>query len=782
MMASVPYSKLSELHARGEVSDGAFNMLSAMQSISDGFDKRIGTLREATTGNEATTLTELWNTRQGHYGMTRSYNGAYKVRLLDEEGELAGLGSGDTPLEAKQAAQQVIEQESRQTGQVLTDGGLVDDSLDPDVYRKMISQVKKPGFLKSRGSLLGYEYGKGDLTGPKLSEILEQNIRARENFIRDIALWEKIKPLENELRRTSPQDAQALRSYMERLGARRNLEPGSHNEGAFARAQNQIMDKALSVVGFSGGDSASKIVRATQRTLSDFQFNFVNIMQPVQNLVGLVQTLLPEVAFVTNVSPEVLARHYVSVPVYDGAKGLKGSLGYLSDLKVFGQAMGHIFSGNPEPELSELTREMVRRGVLAPRFAEEQFGSSGAIFKNWRSAFGDVKSFVKLMEAANQFMVGKSEEINRLATVSSAYQMGKLLNLGPEQMIHFTQEMIGKVNYGYGVADRAKVFTTPAGSLIGTFKNWQFHFMASMLKYSTNGRDALPSLMWQTAATGLFGGAVGMPFVMPVADGVSKFLTKRKAIENAYGAASAFGVPDKLVDGALYGLPGALGVSLSSSVSEPGSDPVRDASMIFSFVAADRMKALSQGVSDGIANYVTNGTSPFENDTVRNELMRAVAPRTIYRTMQVAQDSALRSLSTGNPILNNIGLGDRVLYASGFSPVALEKTYYAYNEIKDDEAAQKATVKNLGESLSHALESGDGVAANRVYVRGMALGIDGSRILRSAQSRAKGDTETQLEHAVKPKDRTGWEFAFPTEGGDDNATGASATPGLTFQP
>lgn len=749
----VPFDQVLAAGQRGIFSENTVNFLRAMQAVSDDFAGRVGKLQDVVQTNEAVKLTADFQARKGHYALTRDFPGAYRIFLNSADGDVVGIASGNSPLEAGQAAKVIIEEQAKR-GVVIHEGGLVDEALrNPEQLQALKSKVLRPGFLKNRGDLLGYDLQRGELTNAKLLDLVSRNLRRRENYVRNVVAHEKLAPVLAQLERTAPQDAIAL-------GKRLRILNG--DEGEFARVQNAVMDKALHAVGFGGKDTASKIVRETQKLLTDFQFNFGNLTQPILNMVGTLQTILPEVSYLVNASPETLARNYASMPLLDGVGNVKGTLGVLSEWKVFGNAFGYFGKNFKEldPAHQNLIKEMVRERVLAPHFAEESYGVNGALLRDPISAFKEGHSFLDLFRSANNLLISKSEELNRMLALNAAYEVAVLRGMNEGQMVHFTREFLAKTAFNYSTVDRATVFTTPLGSLAGTFKNWMFHYMANMVKYATSGKEGLPALFWQTASTAVIGGSAATPFLVPIADGASKFLTDNTFMQNLYQATGALGLDERVADGIMYGLPGSMGLSFSSQTASPGADPERDAQMIFSFAAADRVKALSAGVRDALVAYKTTGVSPWENETVRGELVKALAPRTIYRSMQLSQDLAIKSLTTGYDVTKPLGLGSALLYGAGFNPTELEKTYEVYNAIRDNQAAKKELVTSYGEALATAWESGDDRLANRIYARAQATGVDMSSVLRSAQARTARGEETQLEFQAKPEDRDEFGFAF----------------------
>lgn len=746
----VPVEQLDDMVSRGLLGQPVVDLLKTLQQYSDNLLADAEKLNLNVTNVRAEQLTGDFIGRKGHYSISRERPGAYRQFLNDDAGEIVGEVAADNPAALRDRIKEVIEDHAKRTGRQLYEGAFIDTALaDPGEVLKYQAAIRKPGFLNARGNLLGSELEGKALSTRDISRLIERNIKRRENFIRDIVIAEKMAPTLSQLDREAPNMAQFIRKRIA-------LYQG--DEGEFGRAQNRIMDQALAVVGLSGRDSASAIVRETQKVLSDFQFGFANLVNPLQNLMGILQTVLPEISFASRVS-QASAHNYVSLPVFDGANRLTGSISMLSDVKLFYSAMrnaGKSFD-QLDPEHQELIYQMMKERYLAPRFAEEQFGINGALLADPRKALESTESFVEFFGAANRVLVTKSEEFNRMIALNAAYEIAKMRGMNQAQMTIFTREFLSKTAFNYGTVDRATVFTTPIGSLLGTFKNWMFHYTANMIKYASGGKETLPAFFWQTGATALIGGAAATPFVVPLADGASKFLTNKPLIESLY--AGLGGDNEELADGILYGLPGMMGVSFSSQVASPGADPERDATMMFSLAMSDRMRSLGGAVKDGITAYAATGESPFTDDNVRDQLVRALAPRSIYRAMAAGENGAIRSMATGYDVAR-LGPGSSALYALGFNPTELEKTYAVYERVRGSQQRKKELTQEFGRTLAQAWEDGDTVLANRVFARAMAVGVDTSSVLRSARSRQERGEETQLEYTVTPEDQAAYGFMF----------------------
>lgn len=745
---ALPFEKMREFALGGHITPKAFEVLRGLEDISRANVAAFEKLKAEVGASAAQSLIGDFNARAGHYGLTRQRDGGFYALLDDARtGELVGVVAGGTSKEARDAAVRMIADQAKKFGRDLQLGGIGSDIFgDINQIEKFRAAVRRPGFIRNRGELIGYDLMKEGLDAETFAKLVERNLKARERLKTNVVLQEKLWPIMQQLRNEDPQLAIQVEKRL-------NILQG--DEGDFAKFQNAAVDKVLGPI--LGKDSASAIVRTAQQTLNAFQFGFGNLSHYVLNAVTMFQTTFPEAAFLLRTAGRDTS-NYITVPLMDGNNRIVDSVSVVSDVKLFRSALGMMFKNEKElpADFKQLMQEMIAQRLIAPKYAEEHFGSSGTIVKDLKGAFEDGRSFVRWAGAVNEIALAKSEEFNRLMGVSTAYQLAKMLGIDdPYRMARFTREFLSKTAFNYSTVDRPTIFTTPVGSLLGTFKTWSFHYMASMAKYAgaaQEGREMWAPLLWQTGATALLGGATATPFVLPMADAASRWLTDKSFMQNAY--TGLMGDNESLADMAMYGVPGVFGLSLAAQASSPGSDPVRDASMLASFAVFDRMRALGRAVGDGMTAYRATGVSPFEDDRTRDGLVRALAPRTVYRAMSAAEDNAIRSLNTGYRVLDEVSLGDSLLYSMGFNPVELDKTYTAYSEIRKDQQKRKNLTSEYGRQLAEAWENGDNTAATRVFTSAMATGIDTSSVLRSAKARMERQETTTLEFTIG-KDKSG---------------------------
>lgn len=765
----VPYEQMREFAHAGHITPNAYQVLTERETWSRGFVGEVEKLKAAVGSSNARALVEDFSARKGHYGLSEGRDGGFYQWIDDaRSGDPVGMVAGNTAKEARDKAVALVAKHAKTTGRDLILGGSGDEMLrNIDTMSKYRAAIHKPGFLRERGDFLGAEIGNGPLNAEKFTRLVETNVKKRERFKTNVVLQEK---LWSTMQAVKNEDQAVWNQLVKRVGG--ETEQGFHqgilggDEGAAARVQNAVADRLLGQV--LGKDSASTIVRNTQKLLNAFQFGFMNLSHYVTNATSMLQTTFPEAAFLMRTAGKDLS-NYHTVPVIDGNGKLVDGWGVVSDVKLFGSVLKRVFSPDgADPAWTGLKHEMMEQGIIAPRYAEAHVGATGTIVKDLKGAWTDGKSFVHWLSATNEIALAKSEEFNRVVGVAAAYEVAKMLHAAKPEMrmmdafrlARFTREFMSKTAFNYTTFDRPTVFTTPMGSLMGTFKTWMFHYMVNMAKYAGGGRETLAPLLWQTGATAALGGLAAAPLVQPAANAASKWLTDKTFMENFYNA-SAMSGHEQMADFIMYGFPGLFGLSIASQAASPGADPMRDASMLYSFAILDRMQAFGRTAHDAILAHKATGVNPLEDDNVRNGLIRALAPRTIYRSLAASEDHAIKSLNNGYRVMDNVSLGDALLYSFGFNPVELDKTYTAYNAIRKDQKQAKEMTVELGRQLGEAWENNDNEMPSRIFASAIAQGLDTGSVIRSAKARLERGQETQLEFTIgkdKSGDAASWDF------------------------
>jgi hypothetical protein len=238
---------------------------------------------------------------------------------------------------------------------------------------------------------------------------------------------------------------------------------------------------------------------------------------------------------------------------------------------------------------------------------DEYLGARGAEEKGLRSLKSS-EGFYNWLKAASSYLPGASEELSRNAAFTAGWITARDIRgvTDPDALYQFAKQFTERTSYLYSASDRPNFFNGPIGSSMGLFKNWMMNYMASMMEYTGAGlREGTWSpLMWQTIGTGITGGLAATPLYW-AANGASKMFADKSIMQMAYDDFTG-----QQADAVMFGLPAALtGVSLSSAMTSPGANPVRDAAQLFSLAIYDRAKYLYKAAGAGADVYALDGES-----------------------------------------------------------------------------------------------------------------------------------------------------------------------------
>jgi len=489
----------------------------------------------------------------------------------------------------------------------------------------------------------------------------------------------------------------------------------------------------------------------------NLQFGAMNLMYPISNALTFVQTVIPEAAFVLTGSGSSLAPTYSHFAV-GGTKGPMAGMGVLSPVKLMYQSMKELV--HPSEELTLAMRRAVNDRVIEPRNVEQYVGESATKVGDIRKLFsGDTKAkdfdFPEWLRATSEFLPAVSEGLSRshAFTVGHAVARDYLKRngqaLNPDEIYQFARQFTEKTMYLYSSADRPRVFTTPAGSAMGLFKNWLFHYMASMGEYTAEGftKNNWTPLLWQTTGTAALGGLSATP-ISWAADGFSRMWNNKTLLQWSYDQFGEGG------DAIMLGLPAATtGISLYSQVNSPLANPVRDASTMFSVVTWDRMKKLGQAVGGAFDNWQATGEHPAHNQQVRDMLIQAFAPTTIHKTFAtINQNGDITSAASGYPIAKDVSPAHRVLYSFGFHPVELDRGQAISQELYSSQEKLRGRVNDLGKAWAHAQTIGNGEQLGLIMRQAMVWGLDASSVIKSAMAIMDKSRKDVVERQMRPQD------------------------------
>jgi hypothetical protein len=654
--------------------------------------------------------------RKGHY-IGRRRDGAERYIITDEDGTSRGFLSANT---LEEAEAKILSHNSGEREQIFL-GPKVEDLTDADL-EVMLRTKRNGAMLKERKNALGADGSFRDLTSDKLIDLVSKHVRARLQVQADAAFDHFSQPYMGELARTDPVLFKQMQRFSDRAIGKTD-------------AVTVAMDQAGEAIGLPPG-SLSGASRTLQGLVSSFQMGFFNVASAVQNYAGILQVTQPEILYLLG-APENSARNYISVPLIDGANNMKGTASVLDMLKLSNNAYSRMTRPIDDPLYEQFINEMTD---LSPRFTEEQFSIQAPKLMDLAGGTKDPATFARWANAWADSLMTTSEEQVRLFNATVAYE---LFFKGPLQVADpmlAAQEFMRRTSFSYNQVDRAQIFTNPIGGLLGNMKNWVFHQMGNQLKYAGATDETILPLLWSMGTTTALGGLAATPLVMPMADAFTKAVTGNDLKNQAYESINSEVGADALI----YGLPAVLGVSLSSQIAGPGADPGRDATLLTSFAIWDRMRTLGRAMDTGM-EAMSVGAAPFQDPLFRDQLSRALLPRTIYRGIAAAEDNAIRSLQSGYKVVDDVSLGTAALYAAGFNPVLLDKTYAAYEEVRNDEQKRRDRIKAYGRGIAEAMDAGDEGRAGQLLARGMAEGLDISSISRSVTARTTRLEQTQLE-------------------------------------
>lgn len=684
--------------------------------------------------------------RQGHYGFSRTWEGDHRIVLRSEEGRPIGMAAGNTPAHALAEAKKLRVRLEKDLGMPI--------HVDPRGFYRGQSHaipddiraiVLNPGFTLERRNMRGFKW---DADTPTLRELLQEDNRNMMKRANAMASMTRDSLLARDLAALSVEDAYAYGVVTKRFNQLSGV------QGEFGKFQNKWADRYLA--GYLGAGSASKIAQVTNEALFKLQLGFLKISHPIENMIGMIQTTMPEAAFVMSADPSRLgSAYYTMAPLMDSTGRPKGLMGFLNPLKVVGKAFGEM--RRMEGDFAEAVGRGVNDRLFGQRMIEEFTGSQASALAKPRDALRSPGEFWRFVSAASDFMPAFSERFARLHAFSTGWVMARdvMKVSDPDQIYAIAKRFTERTQYLYAAADRPLVFTTPAGSALGLFKNWMMNYVASMVEYSREGalHGNWAPLLWQTMGSFAIGGAAATPLYW-AANGAARLFADKNFMQWSY---DEFNGPT--ADALTFGLPAALtGYSLSSHMSAPGSNPIRDATQLFNFAVWDRAKYVARAGGAAWDDLLSTGVNPSQDRDIRNNLIRAFAPTTLYRAMQSYQeDGTVRTLTTDLPQISGLSAMDIWMYRFGVQPTALEKQLGVAQELYASRQGMISYTKKLSNAYANAMKDGDGDAMERILRTAGAVGADVSSVLRGVIRATQNEQKDVVERLVRPRDRAAWQ-------------------------
>jgi hypothetical protein len=180
------------------------------------------------------------------------------------------------------------------------------------------------------------------------------------------------------------------------------------------------------------------------------------------------QTVIPELYYIRGGIPSRLAPIYTAF-MRAGPDGLPREItSRIDPIKMIGRAFSMM--RNPDPEFREALDFFRNSGVIDPRFKESFVGADANFPNAMRGEMGKPNGILRVLKMINS-IPEKAEGLSRIHASAVGWQVGRhVLGLDPGQARLFTKEFINRTMYGYGVADRSRIFTGPFGSAFGCSK------------------------------------------------------------------------------------------------------------------------------------------------------------------------------------------------------------------------------------------------------------------------------------------------------------------------
>ena len=742
---------IDELRTAGEISEKLHRALKDFDALDNEIVTDIVNHQHSAGRNDLNPL-------KGHLMLSRVWDGDYRAPIVNEGGEFLYVAGGKTPEAADKLAKEIIEtsglrgvkhipaerfdaiNDLKLAGQIST------RSKDYGVLSAANKKLRSgPMSFRERQGTGGY---KKEFSRKEMFDRLSSHVNERYDYMARLSVDTA---LEKELGWLAENDPKAFGAVADRL---RQMEG---KPGAVSQFVNAATDKILKPV--MGRNSATKLTGYTNEYFYHSQLGMGTAAFPALNAITFVQTVLPELAFVMNAADNRVMRDYYDV-FLAGGKDLKprGNIGALSPMKLLIKSFQQMRNGKNDALYGEFLSRAHREGVIDPQLLNEFIGKTSEMSTKISDVMKGEEPMINLIRTWSGWLPSKSERFARGQAFTTGYLMGRdVLGLSDEALYAFSRKFTERTMFNYATQDRATLMTGPVGRMFGLFKNWQAHYIFSMLQYAEEGYKYgnWSPLMWQMGGTASVGGVAALP-LYSVADGFSKMANDQSLMANIY---SAFGGTDPdsttggFSDAVFMGLPAFFGVSLTGNAAAPFHDPARDAAALMSFPQWDRMRRLGQAVGDAIDNWALTGDHPISNPDTRDMFVAALAPKAIARSMQITEDNALKSLNTGNVILKDMSLAEKMMWSVGVTPRRVGLAYEAADELWKDQSKRKAATTKYGKLWANAQAEGNWGKLEELRQEAMVLGLDISSITKSASSFKEKKSTEMIERQFSPEAR-----------------------------
>lgn len=747
-----PTAAIEKLRTEGHISENLYKGLKDL-------DAQDGRLMNELVNHQKAAGTNDFNPMKGHFMLSRVWEGDFRAPITDEDGNFVYVAAGKTPGEADKIAKGIIEQSELKglkhipaeqfdaLGDLKLAGQIATKSKDYGVLSSANAKLRSsPQTFKERTGVGGY---KTHFSAKEMVDKLSSHIGS---YYDEMAKLSVNTSLEKELSWMHQNDPKAFGAVTERL---RQMSGAPGPIGQFINAAtDKVLKPAL------GRNSATKISAFLNEATYHLQLGMGTALFPAMNAITFMQTVLPETAFVMNAGESSIMRDYYDV-FLTGGKDLKprGNVGALSPMKILIGSFKKMANAEADPVYNSMLSQAHREGVIDPQLLNEFIGKSSALKTSISDVMSGDEPLINLVRSFSGWLPSKSERFARGQAFTTGYMIGKdVMGLEDNNLYKFARKFTERTMYNYGTQDRATLMTGPLGRVFGLFKNWQTHYIFSMMQYAEEGAKYgnWSPLMWQMGGTAAVGGISALP-MYAVADRFSKMATDKSLLQQVYGQfgpGDPVGEAGGLSDAIFLGLPAFMGVSLAGNVAAPFNDPIRDASQLASFPQWDRMRRLGQAVGDSIDMYTATGQHPVNSPGVRDLFIAALAPKSIARSFQITQDNALRSLNTGNTIMKDMTTAEKLMFTVGITPRRVGIDYAAANELQKNSDKKKALTTDYGRAWAEAQMEQNWDKLSDLREQAMILNLDIASITKSANTYREKKSTNFIERQYSEKEKS----------------------------
>ena len=384
-------------------------------------------------------------------GLSRQWLGDTRIALRGENGAVIAMASGFNRRMAQAKAkelQALLEKE----GQVVHIDKEFEISQIDRIPSDLRPVLRTPGYTLERQGIRGFRWDDTPFTRQELLEGLETGIRGRLKYQANMAVSDLFL---SDMERLAIEDPLAYRLLTARLNDLAGV------QGPFGQLQNQITDKVLAPI--LGNNSATKIVQMTNSVMWHLQLGAGKLSYPIINALTFLQTVAPEVAYVTSAAPEHLAGKYTYFAT-GGTRGPVGSVGVLNPLIMMKDSL--VAMRKPSKDLLAAFERATNERVIDPRLVEEYIGESATKLRNIREAVSSPGNFASWLKALSEFLPAQSERLSRAHAFATGYLVAKnyLKIVDSDAAYRFARQFTENTMFLYTSADRPRIFTTPAGS------------------------------------------------------------------------------------------------------------------------------------------------------------------------------------------------------------------------------------------------------------------------------------------------------------------------------